>query len=842
VVAWVTARPWRVLAVVLVLAVLGGGIAVFRLTPSAATSTLVGSGSASGRATDVVHARFGDDAVYVLVRGDLPRLVLTADLNKLLGLEGCLSGNVPAGAEPNGGAGSPCGALARDKPVRVVYGPGTFINSSVEELTSQLQGRTRERAAQADRAKEAATKLALADGRSAAEARKLGAQAEQLVYAQFAQELLALNAKYGLNLTGAPKVNDPDFVYQLVFDPARGARVPKARFAYLFPSADSALISVRLKAGLSDAARARAVAQIRGAVAMPEFKLDGGGRYVVTGVPVLAGDLTDVLAASTLRLLLVAVAVMALVLALLFRSRLRLLPLGLALCAVAIVFGGLTVLGLPLTMASIAVLPVLLGLAVDYAIQYQARARSVASICTAALATAAGFLVLLLSPVPMVRGFGALLVVGVGVALVVALTAGTAVLTLAGRRRSSSSAVARSLRGAGELFDGATRIRGGAGGRVAAALALVARHPGRVLIVAAVLAAGGWALDSRIAVVSELPRLVPQNLAAVRNLDALQRDTGVAGEVDVLVESKDLTDPKVIAWMRDYQQELLTRHGYNAEKGCAGGELCPALSLPDLFRQPESSATREQIRALLDAVPPYFSQAAITPDRRTAVLAFGLRLQSLAAQREVIQDMRARLRPPPGVRATVAGLPVLAADANHALSDPVRRLLTALAGLALVALALFAVYRSWARAWVPLVPIALATGWSALVLWLIGVPLNPMSAALSALVIAISTEFSVLLSARYREEREAGRSSSDALSTTYASTGAAVLASGVTAIAGFAVLIASDIAMLRNFGLVTVIDLAVSLLGVLVVLPAVLVVAERRESRGRARRRRAVAA
>jgi hydrophobe/amphiphile efflux-3 (HAE3) family protein len=841
VVTWAAARPVRVLAVVLGLAVLGGALAVWRLSPSAATSTLVGSGSAAGRATEIVHARFGDDAVYVLVRGDLPRLVLTADLNKLLGLEGCLSGNAPAGAAVPGGADGPCGALAREKPVRVVYGPGTFINSSVEELTSQLQGRTRERAAQADRAKAAATKLALAQGRSAGEARKLGAQAEQLVYAQFAQELLALNAKYGLNLTGAPKVNDPDFVYQLVFDPERGARVPKARFAYLFPSADSALVSVRLKAGLSDEQRSRAVSLIRRAVGMNEFKLDGGGRYVVTGVPVLAGDLTSVLAASTLRLLLVAVAVMALVLALLFRSRLRLLPLGLALCTVAIVFGGLALLGLPLTMASIAVLPVLLGLAVDYAIQYQARARSVGSIATAALATAVGFLVLLLSPVPMVRGFGALLVVGVGVALAVALTAGTAVLVLAGRRRSSSGAVARSLRGAGELVDGA-RKRGGKtlrpgeaiAGRV---LAIVVRHPARILSVAIVLAGVGWALDSRIAVVSELPRLVPQNLAAVRNLDALQRDTGVAGEVDVLVESADLTDPKVISWMRNYQQELLTRHGYNAQKGCAGGELCPALSLPDLFRQPESSATREQIRALLDAVPAYFSQAAITPDRRTAVLAFGMRLQSLDAQRAVIQDMRARLKPPEGVRATVAGLPVLAADANHALSDPLRRMLTALAGLVAVALALFAVYRSWARAWVPLVPIALATGWSALVLWLIGVPLNPMSAALSALVIAISTEFSVLLSARYREEREAGLATGEALSTTYASTGAAVLASGVTAIAGFAVLIASDIAMLRDFGLVTVIDLAVSLLGVLIVLPAVLVVAERRESRGPARRR-----
>ena len=55
-----------------------------------------------------------------------------------------------------------------------------------------------------------------------------------------------------------------------------------------------------------------------------------------------------------------------------------------------------------------------------------------------------------------------------------------------------------------------------------------------------------------------------------------------------------------------------------------------------------------------------------------------------------------------------------------------------------------------------------------------------------------------------------------------------MLASGATAIAGFAVLIVSDIRMLRDFGEVTVIDLTVSLLGVLVVLPAVLVLAERR--------------
>ena len=71
-------------------------------------------------------------------------------------------------------------------------------------------------------------------------------------------------------------------------------------------------------------------------------------------------------------------------------------------------------------------------------------------------------------------------------------------------------------------------------------------------------------------------------------------------------------------------------------------------------------------------------------------------------------------------------------------------------------LVLLVVLRRPERAIVPLIPIVLATGWSSLILFVIGIPLNPMSATLGALVIAISTEFSVLLSERYRQERAAG--------------------------------------------------------------------------------------
>ena len=101
-----------------------------------------------------------------------------------------------------------------------------------------------------------------------------------------------------------------------------------------------------------------------------------------------------------------------------------------------------------------------------------------------------------------------------------------------------------------------------------------------------------------------------------------------------------------------------------------------------------------------------------------------------------------------------------------------------------------------------------------------------MSATLGALVIAVATEFSVILAARYHEERGSGRSVGEALRSTYSRTGVAVLASAVTSIAGFGVLAFSRITMLRDFGIVTVVDLTVALAGVMVVLPAALVWAE----------------
>ena len=858
-----SARRAGVVLVFAVLLAIGGAVLALQLQPTAATSSFVSSSNGTYRATQTYYRRFGEEPIAVLVRGDLQRIVLGNDLERLIGLEGCLSGRVPVEALPaEGGLGGPCARLGRLGSIKVVFGPGTFLNEAVTQIDTQLTTLEKQAKAKGREAERSVRRAALARGRSAAEAASLGAEARKVTEAGYRSRLFSLALSYGI--TSVPSLEDKQFISDVVFDSSKVAGTPKQRFAYLFPSRDSALVAVRMRPGLSQELRNRTIATIREAVAMPQWRLQtAGARYAVTGEPVIVSDLTKSITSSIELLLIAVMILMAATLGLIFTGRPRLLPLALAALAAAVTFGGLSALGASLTVASIAVLPVLVGLAVDYSIQFQSRAaeelaaaqertararaleRAAAAgaptIATAAAASAAAMLVLLLSPVPMVRGFGILLVAGLAVALLCALTAGAAALSLGPWRSPPAPArmpaqlqtVASSWRGAGELLRQNTLTR--AVSRFALGPAL--RRPGRVLGIGLALAALGWGLDTQTKVETDISKLVPQSLGSLQALNALERTTGVGGEVAVLLSvppAHSLASPATIEWMTAYQQRVLRRFGYSEASGCPRARLCPAFSLPDLFQSGAAAGksgaklSEGAVQALLGTIPPYFSQDVITRDRRFATLSFGIRLMSLSDQQQLIEAMRSELHPPPGVSADLVGLPVLAAQSGSQVADPWRRLETLLAGLVAVALVLLLAFRGdRRRALVPLAPIALATGWSALVLFALRVPLNPMSVTLGALVIAISTEFSVLLSERHRQERLAGHSTAEALRRSYERTGAAIGASAATAIFGFGVLVLSDIRMLRDFGLVTLIDLVVSLLGVLVALPAAIAFAER---------------
>src|SRR5260221_997777 len=191
---WAVRHARVVLAVAVSLAI-GAAVAATQLPTDAATNTLVDSDTASYQATQQVKRDFGEEPVVILAEGDLQRLVLTANLGRLLRLQGCLSGTVPKGAKPIPG---PCAELAEQDPARSVVGPATFLNEAVIQIQRQLQ------------------RLAV-----------------NVPPDQLRRLLLEVAAKDGI--TSAPGLSNPDFLAPIVFDLHKARGTPKARLSLLFP-------------------------------------------------------------------------------------------------------------------------------------------------------------------------------------------------------------------------------------------------------------------------------------------------------------------------------------------------------------------------------------------------------------------------------------------------------------------------------------------------------------------------------------------------------------------------------------------------------------------------------
>lgn len=822
-------KPLIVIVAVGVLAVAATLLAL-RIDADTGVESITGSSSDAYAATQKWAKQFGGDPIVVLVKSNdkdgLPRIVLGPDLAALAGLEGCLSGKIPNSARVQPDTPEVCKRLGDLKPAVAVYGPGTFVTTAAASVNVGIDKILARAKKTGDEAAAAAREIARRQGKPVAEQEAAAKAAQELSAVQAAKDALQLGQEYGLGVGNLPSIDNPAFVAQLIFDPEKGSKEPKSRFQYLFPSSESALIQMRLRPDLTPAQRAETVDLVNRAVAESKFQLSNGS-YRVTGAPAVLTGSQQAIERAVVVLLIGALVIMALVLFVVFPVELRLLPLALALMAAGLTYGLFALTGSQLGVGAVAVLPVLVGLAVDYAIQFHARAdtamrggaapdqavRHAAGsggppVLAAALATIASLLALALSPVPLVRGFSLLLVAGVAIAIVVVLTAGFATLGWAGGASASGERRAPALKVASLL-----RLRQG--------FEAVTRRPERALGVAAVLAVAGWAAAMLTPVSTDVSQLVPRGSIQAQNLRALQDTTGAAGEIDVLVRAKNVTDPAVIEWMRDYQKRVLERAGYKGESPrCEQAKLCPALSLTDVFENQQ--LTKARINALLKTVGD-FSRGVVSPGRKMATMAFGVRLESLNDQAGIIALMRDELNPPAGVHADVVGLTALAADASSSLGNPLRRLLISGVALLLFFLVALAVTGGVRKALPPVVSVAVAAGVSSLLLWLTRIDLNPMSAALGVFVIAIAGEFTLLIYLQYLRGRRRDESLSiaDGYRSAYRAIGPAVFASGVTALAGFAVLAISDIAMLRGFAIVAVIDLSVALAGTVLLLPAV---------------------
>lgn len=815
-------RPWPFLAVVFV-AVALALVALARAPVQPVEEALLDRETDAWAATERAERDFGRDPVSVVVSGDLDPVLDPAGLDRLSVLETCLAGGIERG---RGELFPLCRRLSELDPAVVFTGPASFLGRAVSGLGGVYREQLR-RLQSLPRSPE-----------RAAERRALLQQLAQVV------------ARYGL--ISPPSLSDRAFVDQVVFGSGPRSGQPKPRLSYLFPSPDSAQVVIRIDPGLGAELEAEVIELIDQVSAHPDVAIEDV-EYLVTGSPVVLGNLDGPVRIGIGIVTAVALILMALALLVVFRSAWRLLPLLLAAVAVTVAAGILAALGGRLSLAALAAAPILVGLSVDYAVQIQARfdearqanggglaAGEVARIAagpglpvllTASVATAAGFLAMALSGYPLIRELGLLLGLGLPACLLVVTFAGYPMLGL--REAAGATPTERERPGGG--FGRLARSVA----RTAVGTALLA--PGRVLLVASLVAACGWVVGTQAGSATAIAELLPGRSEAMADYREVERVTGASGEVDLVVRAPDVTDPEVVEWLGKVRAEILRQTGYLRDTGegaevesCRGAELCPGPSIPDFIPVGTPGLDSAGVRQGLAQLPPEERRSIIPGglsgegSREVTRIPFVLRSPSVEGQRSAIAAIEdaigpdSRSGPPPtGTTAEITGVPAIVSESLDRLSG--ERYLLLLVALVAVAAILLITGRSLVGALSVMLPVLVAVGWSSLLLATVGISLNPLSAVLSLMVVAVATEFGVILAARYREERASGAREVPAMRAAYGRTGMAVAVSAITAIAGFAALGASDIPVVREFGLVAVLDLAIAVAGVVLVLPAALI-------------------
>jgi predicted RND superfamily exporter protein len=192
----------------------------------------------------------------------------------------------------------------------------------------------------------------------------------------------------------------------------------------------------------------------------------------------------------------------------------------------------------------------------------------------------------------------------------------------------------------------------------------------------------------------------------------------------------------------------------------------------------------------------------------------------------MVREVRSQTQPPTGIRATPAGLAVVGVGLLDNL-EANRILLTYLAIL-FVFLFLAVRLRSVIRSLLSLVPVLIAVGAASLIAYALSLKLSPLTAVGGPLVVAACTEFTSLILLRFVEERRRGFSPRAAVEVTASRTGRAFFVSALAAVAGVAVIGTSSLPLLRGFGIVVGLNVAIALLSALIVLPPILVWAEQR--------------
>lgn len=587
------------------------------------------------------------------------------------------------------------------------------------------------------------------------------------------------------------------------------------------PDERHTMLSIELPVSLTETQLGELYTETNGQVKMADFPPDIG--VTVTGKPALMMSITSEMNKSNGPILALAGILMVVALLLTFRHvKWPLLPIPVVFLGVTWTFGAMGFFHIPFTMVSMSAFPVLIGIGIDYAIQFHNRideefAKGTAPVkavvetvnhvsipvMIALIITAMGFVSLLTSSVPMTRDFGLTCLIGLFLCYLSALFVGVTLLYIVERRGSSKK---RDIGTETELKVPEETAIGLAIEKIA--MFCIQRWQ-LVLALALLLSLVGTYADTQVLVDTDFKNYLPSDLPPLIDFRHMSNVFGGTDTVELLVQSDDITDPKTLQWMDEFSTYLKNSRGQIEDaasiatyvKQANGGEM-----------PQDQTTTRNLINSLPSAVRDRYLDG---HDTAIIDLNVGQTLSQLGAEgtdrliKEIDKDI-AWHPPPPDVSVRETGDAVVMTTVIAALTTG--RTQMTLLGLVLIFIVLLAVYRDLIKALLPVLPMMVVIGWMGGVMYFANLKYTPLTATLGALILGCGSEYAILMMERFYEELGKIGDPGEALGIASRRIGSALIASGLTTVFGFGALMASPFLITSNFGLVTVMAVVFALL------------------------------
>lgn len=639
-------------------------------------------------------------------------------------------------------------------------------------------------------------------------------------------------------MTGKSKIPDTDEEIKAIVDGNPDI------FGQLIPDNTNMVISVVMAGSASEEAQEDILASTKEAVSLADFP--PSYNIIVTGDPSFRVSMNDEMNSSMGVLLGLSAVFMVIVLLIVFRHvRWCLLPLPIVLLGIVYTFGAMGYVGIPMSMVSMAAFPILIGLGIDYAIQFHNRLEEELqekgnkktavietvkhtgpAVLTALVMTALGFFSLFTSTVPMIRDFGKLLMIGILMCYFSAIFVGVITISLFDQYSDKNPLrkVLSKIKPANpekkkksEDGDESGRLIG----RILQKTTnLTIKYDVVVLGVALLLCFGGLYLDRSVPIQTDVETFVPQDMPALVDLHHMGNIMGSDDELNLIIKVKDTADPDVLKWIDQFSEHEIDSNSH----------IYSASSIVDLVKEYNGGVipdTSQEIENIYSEIPEtqkdryVYGNNMLLLNFNIGNAVADIKVTGIEELRNIVQQDMQWMPAPPGTAVTITGNSVVYIEVISALTSG--RIAMTFLGLILVLAGLLIVYKDWVKALVPVIPMLIVIGWSGGVMSLLNISYTPLTATLGALILGVGSEYAILMMERYFEEKDKGASPLEAIQMTSSKIGSAIVASGATTVFGFMALLASPFPIITDFGTVTVIDVLLALLATFVVFPPLMI-------------------